>query len=903
MVATLSIYMNVFDEENLYPEVPSDNEAEKGEEEQEYFETLEGETSEEEERHVPPIDSSALMSSHARSMNEYDRVLRDVEGIHAEEPEEEGAMPAKREADSEPEAESDPEAAKADPKPEAIPEDARIIGRPRKMPRLAGPPAEGAWSRGVSRPATQQPPPGQPDPSPQSSGPQDKGKAQEVLFEVPLHERPLATEEADAIKNLTPAQTRHLVERFRAEITAESLPGHRAELSHTRKDMQTMFDRKLAAEQARWEEEKRGAVALWEEERRRTKMRTDRMANERGASVDSLKEKLKTMEQELRASFSRGEEQGRNSAAADNAARWFNTGEQMLHREAELRTREQQLEQERTRLEGLSGDQINVSKADVAAQAERTAILAQEYLNLRRERATEVEDLNRKLRKKDEEMKQVRDEAVSNARGLEQQLAAKNESTTRLENRLNSERLSHQQAMRDRVMEHERRERALLRSWSEEVEQLRTEHERKQHHPSEIPMEVDDDISRLSDMMSSLHVQEGMHGRNVAVPANSASIPPPASSPPASPPPANPPPANSAQINGQDGQAPTVRQPSMKRLRQNLAREKARKETLRNSLAQCRAKQNQPPVDHCATRLQNLRARLDHKHRRELDEQAAGMKENFRKEAEAFQTDRDEDLVKASGTIAGLEKELKASRAEVKRQREAFQEAEESFRSLEDRKMKLWEENRQLSRTKRQLEVSLRQWMESQQCWLREERALRASLNRSKRTVEDVREELGETTRAKDAAEADARSLRIVYATLETEKQKLTTKLRARTAKLQIASADLDRCGQRSNNLAGELDRVRGRLAASEATIRGWEEGTRQAAAPPPEMAVVKEAEEGERELDAPLGLPERARWGSFRPQFPRWKDFVDCMLMLLFLGLLVAALFAASADNRRRQR
>ena len=155
---------------------------------------------------------------------------------------------------------------------------AKIVARPRKAHRRRGAiTTAGASASGVS--VTKDA-----DPSPQHLD-EDKGK-EEDLMDVPLHQQPLTTEEEEGLNKLTPRQTQHLIENLWAQIAPESRPGHRAEyLAETLQKAQTNFDSKLAAEAAKWEEEKR-----------------------------STGEKLKAMEQELHASFSKGEAKGKMEA-------------------------------------------------------------------------------------------------------------------------------------------------------------------------------------------------------------------------------------------------------------------------------------------------------------------------------------------------------------------------------------------------------------------------------------------------------------------------------------------------------------------------------------------------------------------------------------------------------------
>lgn len=110
----------------------------------------------------------------------------------------------------------------------------------------------------------------------------------------------------------------------------------------------------------------------------------------------------------------------------------------------------------------------------------------------------------------------------------------------------------------------------------------------------------------------------------------------------------------------------TGQESSNEDLRQDLANQKATIETVLKSLTDGYAKSNQPSVDHCAARLQDLEVRLNQKHAQELNEQEARMKEGFGKDANTFPANRDAELAKATAkakeesrrsqkVIAGLE--------------------------------------------------------------------------------------------------------------------------------------------------------------------------------------------------------------------------------------------------------
>lgn len=153
--------------------------------------------------------------------------------------------------------------------------------------------------------------------------PHDKGQGDEALFEVPTHERPLTAEDAEGVDKLNLAQIRHLVEKFRAEITMESRPGHRAEFEREMEQKkQTSLDEKLAAEKGRWEEEEKGEVVA--------------SADSVIAMIESMKEKLGTMDEDLHASFLAGEEKGYEDAMGEHTFEWGNMDDQLADKEEQL---------------------------------------------------------------------------------------------------------------------------------------------------------------------------------------------------------------------------------------------------------------------------------------------------------------------------------------------------------------------------------------------------------------------------------------------------------------------------------------------------------------------------------------------------------------------------------------
>ena len=842
------------------------------------------------------------------------------------------------------------------PQPEPTPEQtARIIARPRKVPKpRAGP----SSSRGPSldfpsRPSPQQPlpQPANSDPSPEQLDPQstaeppkDKGKGKEVLFDVPAHERPLTREEAEGLQCLTTAQTLHLVERFRAQIAAESRRAHRDEFySEMQEEMQLTFDRRLAEEKGMWAEEK----GKWAEEK-------GKWAEENWV----LNESVRTMDRNLRASF----EKGKKSATDEHAARWSSIDSQLADKEKRLQIREQQLGQERTRLEGLSTDQTNVLATRNAAQAQQIAALTQENDRLREEAAANVEQL-RQLWEKEEEAKRVRAEMVTNMGNLEQQLAAQTQVTTRVQNQLVTELWTRQEDMRASVRRQERREQALTQLHCDQLRQLRTEHQRNRYHPFVPSTEMDNDVAELAGQMSTLRIAKAYEASASRLPIR-LHHPDPLIGQMED----DRAPVHAISTSTPDGrlrQLLTDEQSRNEQLQKDLANEKTTIETLRKSLADCQAKSNQPPVDNCAARLQDLQARLDKKHAQALKEQQARMMEGFRTDADAFLAQKDSELTKISATaeeesrrsqevIAGLKKDLETCRAELEREKEGSRVAKEALQSLQEGAKEHWNLYGRLERTRRDLQVTLDQRTEACESWSTLTEQLRRDVRRAKRTTEAVRAEAGDFRRAYEAAEAESSSLRTANRALEEEKHKLKAKFFSTTANLNAKlesnqkqsenltaelTAELGKSNslrtanralekekhelkaeslsttatlnamlksnqKQSENLAeltAELGGVRARLAASQATIKKEVAGRQKFVDARLEAWAQWEAVMGGREMDAPLGVSEKANKGFLRTPFPWWKQLL--FWVLLFFALVVAGFSKISADRQKMQR
>lgn len=294
-------------------------------------------------------------------------------------------------------------------------------------------------------------------------------------------------------------------------------------------------------------------------------------------------------------------------------------------------------------------------------------------------------------------------------------------------------------------------------------------------------------------------------------------------------------------------------------LLQNLTSQKKANETLQKSLANHRAAtQNQTSADDCAARLHNLQACLEKKHTQKLEEQAARISKSFEADYQALLADKN---ARAAAEVREFERILDR----LLRKSEA---AKERTQSLRVRERELGDANERLAQEKRILQASF------------------------------------------SAAEAQAGSLRAANSALMAEKGELEQKCSSANAELKTVFEKLDCCQVRSNHLTAELGEVNNRLTEAEATVKEadevrklekfvddewvkWEEEAREAA--------VKEAEEGEREMDGPLGVLEEVNEGLLQPQVPGWREFLFWLLQMLF-GLVVLGMAAISADHHRRR-
>lgn len=759
---------------------------------------------------------------------------------------------------------------------------------PRATPSRVAPPAPQPAYQPAYLPAT--PPVPQPPSSstftftPSFTFTQELPSSEEIGYEVPAHQRPLPDEERRVIDNLSNGQRCHLLERWRPEIAAESRPVHREEFK------------------AEMEEEKEAAKEKCEAEKARLRQRAEKAENsarEALATVESLKEQVKTLERGSRAAFSKGEEKGAKDAVAEHATRWSNMEEQLTDKEKRLRIRQDTLDEEQKRLASAQAAKIDALTAQVAAHEQTIAGQAEGYDQMEKEGMAYVAELKAQLHDKEEEAKRVRAELVTSAGSLQQQLAE----TTRLQNQLGFlqnqlghlqaqfglQQLSHQAAMDGGVREWRRRELTLARSYSLGLRQLQMDHQEEQHHLSGAPTAMGRDVSELTAQMSALHI--GPHSRPATRPCTPE--PPPAT----------------------DGQ----------QLQRDLADQRAANEdlridieTLRLDLADCQETINrQPPVDDCAARLRDQQARLETECAQRLGEQEARLMEEVREAAQVFRAEKEAELAKAVAeaeeekrrmerVISGLRRDLEASQAKLERRFEASQAAEGTIQSLREEKRALGQRNWELSAANKELRATFDRLDENRRRQSAQtDKAIRSE-ERAVRKVEEARAQVG-------ALEKENRALGAKYAKLDEEHSAAKTRLARALDSLdrqRIQSedlmADLERAGERLAKSEAarkkEADKIRDRGRPMEERLDEWEmreqaeeeeEAEREAA------AAAEEVKTGEREMDAPLGVPEKAKEGLLGPQAPRWKRVLFWLLVGLLL--LVLALLAASADNRRQ--
>ena len=537
--------------------------------------------------------------------------------------------------------------------------------------------------------------------------------------------------------------------------------------------------------------------------------------------------------------------------------------------------KEVELDQERTRLEGQQNDRTNVQITELATRDQQIQTLTQERGSLRDEaeglrrqrdelrvegRAI-LDAERRKRREAEDEATRIRAETGSYAVNLEQQLAAQTQETARVRTRLFSERRSNEEAMRARVRQQDRRAEELTRSYRDQLQQLGANQLQGQDHPP---------------------------------PPQIAAGPTPRPTP--------------RSTDARADQTFADLRSRSEDLRQELAKQKATIESLQKSLADCRAKAKQPPVDTCEARLQALQARLEAKHERELYERETWLKQRSREDIDALRAQKDAELAKAAANAAamaeeelldrgkvvdGLHKELNASRAETERQVKVSQRAEAKARAHYEESHKFWRENLRLLAEREEFGAECHA---EHQRWSEQTEVLRNDLRHAERRASELEME-------KEDAEAATGSLRTKIQPLEEQIKGLTAKARAAKANYKsldkAAGAEVYELRRRlvlsDDATKKEADEVRRLKKFVNGRLKAWkaEEKARR-------MAASK-AKQGGREMDAPLGVSEKAIEGFLRPHVPWWKLVFYQLLMWLFFALVAVRFFAASAATSRQ--
>ncbi|MCJ1424832.1 hypothetical protein MMC29_002720 [Sticta canariensis] len=298
--------------------------------------------------------------------------------------------------------------------------------------------------------------------------------------------------------------------------------------------------------------------------------------------------------------------------------------------------------------------------------------------------------------------------------------------------------------------------------------------------------------------------------------------------------------------NSTEGQLRSIlaeQQSTNQQLRQDLSHQEAANEALQQSLAECQASTaKQPPV--------------------EQDGHLARVSEEKRRLEER---------------VAGLREELEASEAKIVRQEIASQEAEEKIRPLQSRVKQLVDDNSGLSRAKRLLEASLIESNGERNILSRQTKALKKS---AKRMEKESTAEVMKMDEMMEEYQAEVGALRVENERLEAQIM-LKRNPRVAIAELDRRQKELDRRQKETDRLTIELGRVKGRLAECEAKIK----------------KDAEEVEKGEREMNALLGVPEKANEGLLRPQFPWWRD-LDFWFLVALLLFGLSLVWAFSPDS-----
>ncbi|MCJ1430167.1 hypothetical protein MMC29_008083 [Sticta canariensis] len=558
------------------------------------------------------------------------------------------------------------------------------------------------------------------------------------------------------------------------------------------------------------------------------------------------------------------EVEGPEGTVAEQEAPWKGMDEQLVDKVKKLQIREPILDQKRERLEGLQKDSTKVSTGEAVAQAQG------EIDRLSLDGTACLEDLRRQLSDREGELGRVRAEMRSSEDSFKKELTDMDKA-----NRLLSVELTNNRdAARAEIKKTKHELKCLHRKEMGERrisllgdKHLRDEHLPNQHNSSGI---MDNDVSELAGSISTLHLQhaESVHSANERL-----------------------------------RQALQDQQSANEQLRRDLALEKGTTEALRQSLTEC---QEQKTLQH----------------ERELGEQAERIVQADALLANASAKALDEER-RLHGVISGLKKDLEASRAKLEGQEKAFRETKGRIHYIQDLEKDHVEKISGLYQDNLALGAKLSLSAKDCEYWRTRAKTSKSSQRQAQRNEEAAIEEMAEAIQAKEAAEAETRSLHAVNRELNEEKSRLGIKAYCAILRLDDTAAELRRYQTRSIDLVVELRRVGVRLAECESTMKKeadgvreleelvdgrlaawerWEEAHREDEAVPEVAAEVAAVavEEGKKEMDALLGEPEEAKEGFPRPLFPSWKQLLFWLLVSVWLSVVVFSY--ASATNRKRQ-
>ena len=317
-------------------------------------------------------------------------------------------------------------------------------------------------------------------------------------------------------------------------------------------------------------------------------------------------------------------------------------------------------------------------------------------------------------------------------------------------------------------------------------------------------------------------------------------------------------------------------------LRQDLSHQKAAEKALQQSLAECQASTaKQPPVE--LPPVEQLLVQLP-----PVEQLPVKLPP-----VEQPRVEQDGDLAKVAEEkrgleerVAGLRQQLEASEAKIGSQEIDFQELEKTIRPLQSRVKELVDDNFSLSQAKKRLESSLL-----------ESNSLRGNMSTSLKEVEkSARRADKESTavvmkmdKIMEKYHAEVSALRVQNQALEAQMM-LKRHPGIAIAELDRRQKELDRRQKAVDRLTIELGEVTERLADCEAKIQR-------------DAEEAEEAEKGEWEMNAQLGVPEKASEGLLRSLFPQMGLDFWVLVGLFLMGLCLVVAFSPDSATTVRER